>query len=136
MAAKEYKMIDFVTEDSLLGVSPNARNAELYPFTHEGQDRFFGQFFRESFMFDGEVNYLYIHTAKENLPRPSYAQAWLFQQNIDELEAEWNAKGGPPDRIGKILFECGEINGEAMKPRIKVERTDGSWSWSNYSKTK
>jgi hypothetical protein len=37
MAAKEYRMIDFVTEDSLLGVSPIARNAGLYPFTHKGQ---------------------------------------------------------------------------------------------------
>ncbi len=136
MAAKEFRMIDFVTNDSLVGVSPNARNAELYPFTHEGQDRFFGQFFRESFIFDGDVNYLYVHTAKENLPRASYAQAWLFQQNIDELEAEWNAKGGPPDRIGNILFECGEIGGEAMKPRITVDRTDGSWSWCNYTETK
>ncbi|HKG61689.1 MAG TPA: hypothetical protein VKB05_18170 [Pyrinomonadaceae bacterium] len=130
MALTEYRIIDFVTDDSMLQVSPNARHADRYPFTHASQDRFFQQFFRESFVFDGIVNLMYIHTAKENLPRPSYAQAWLFTQNIDELEAEWNTRGGPPDHIGEILFECGVIGEEAMKPRITVTNPDGT-RWSN-----
>ena len=130
MTVRQYRMIDFVTNDLMLQVSPNARHADLYPFTHAGQDSFFQQFFRESFMFDGIVNLMYIHTAKENLPRASYAQAWLFTQNIDEFETEWNARGGPPDHIGDILFECGAIGGEPMKPRITVTNPDGS-RWSN-----
>jgi hypothetical protein len=130
VTVKKYFMIDILSSFDIL---PHTQNAERYPFTDASADRFFASFMSESFMFDGDVNFMLIYSAKENLPRPSFAHGWLFQQPEDKLKAEWNAIGRIPDRIGDIEFECGELHGEPLKPKIRVRRADGSWRWANYT---
>jgi hypothetical protein len=69
------------------GISAMAQNAELYRFTHRSADPFFAFFIRETFVFDGNARYMFIHTGKDNLPQSSYAHGWLFTETEDEVEA-------------------------------------------------
>ena len=56
------------------------------PLTNERAMRFFANFKLESFAFQGQVGCIRIYDGKEALSGPSFADAWLYSQTMDEIE--------------------------------------------------
>ena len=81
--------------------------------------RFFANFKLESFAFQGQVGCIRIYDGKEALPGPSFADAWLYSQTMDEIERT----GWPKDSIGSLHFEFGD----ATRVPYMVVRPEPGW---------
>ncbi len=102
----------FLTSNNVL-ISPEIQNAPHFPFTMECARTFFEVFLDERFQLDALVGSILINSAKENLPRHSFASGFLFSETLDELEKLTSF----PSPVGSIHMEYG---GNTITPVIKV----------------
>jgi hypothetical protein len=91
-----------------------------YPFTMPCAQRFFANFKRERFAFEGEIRSIFIRRGKEALPRNSFADGGLYPQTLDEISQLGQAALDP---VGEIHFEFG---GNATAPYVVV-RPEPHW---------
>jgi len=68
--------------------------------------RFFANFRKQSFAFQGAVGCIRIYEGKETLPGHSFATGWLYPQTMDAIEQRG---GWPKDVVGSIHFEFGDL---------------------------
>ena len=94
---------------------PALERREKFPFTNDNAMKFFAEFGDARIVFPRRIGSIFLHTAKEALPRHSIAAGFLFAENADEISA---AGGGLPKPIGSVTFEYG---GHVTKPTIRVE---------------
>jgi hypothetical protein len=101
-------------------IDEDIQNQPQYPFTMHCAQRFFGNFKRERFAFEGEIRSIFIRRGKEALPGASFADGGLYPQTLDEI-----AQLGQSalDAVGEIHFEFG---GNATAPYIVV-RPEPRW---------
>jgi len=109
-----YRMYDFLLANEVL-VSPDIQNRAQYPFTMQAAKRFFDNFIRETFDLDADVKSIVVYDGKENLPRHSYASAFLFSYSLDEMQE----MDSFPDPVGSMHMEIG---GNTLSPVIRVTR--------------
>jgi hypothetical protein len=101
-------------------IDEDIQNQPQYPFTMACAQRFFANFKRERFAFEGEIRSIFIRRGKEALPRASFADGGLYPQTLDEI-AELGKRALDP--VGEIHFEFG---GNATAPYIVV-RPQPNW---------
>jgi len=96
-------------------IDPDIQNQPIYPFTMDCAQRFFRNFKKERFAFDGpEIKSIFIRRAKEALPRHSFADGRLYPQTLAEIGRLGESALDP---VGDIHFEFG---GNATAPYVKV----------------
>ena len=101
---KMHRIRDFF-KSSNIQVDKDLERAQP-PFTTERAMRFFANFKKESFAFEGQVGSIRIYEGKEVLPGHSFASGWLYSETIDSIEqrGDW-----PRDSLGSIHFEFGDV---------------------------
>jgi hypothetical protein len=107
---------DFWRSDNIL-IHPAIQNQPHYPFSMQCAKRFFKNFAKERFAFEGWVKSICVHRGKEALPGHSFADGHLLSKTLDELEQ----LGDPAmDKytLGEIHFELG---GNAVAPYVTVD---------------
>ena len=82
-------------------------------FTQEASNRFFSHFMDLTFSFELPVKSIYIHRAKERLPKYSCVDGFLHSRTVQEIKT----RGHWPDPIGDIRLECG---GNLAEPIVTV----------------
>ena len=113
---KMYTFGDFWRANEIL-IDPDIQRQPHYPFTMECAKRFFKNFTKERFAFEGDVKSIWVHSGKEALPRHSHADGHLLSKTLDEM-----AQGDDPApertyRVGGIHFE---FSGSAVVPYVTV----------------
>lgn len=93
MATHEVKLILMFEE---LAIHPSIQNRSLYPFTDDVAEKFFNVFYNMSFEFEGEFRTVYLYDAKENSPKHSYATGWLFEDDLEQVNAYQRQHGKLP----------------------------------------
>ena len=109
-----YWFRDFVRGGQVI-ITPKIENLAFQPFTMAHAMRFFAEFERESFTFDGEVETILIYGGKENLPRHSFVNAWLYSQSVSELKGSAKL----PQPVGSLDMGCG---GNDPLPFVSVKK--------------
>ena len=112
-----YFITDFLRDMNII-IHPVIQDRALHPFTMQVAKIFFDNFVNYSFNFEGAVNTIIIYDGKENSPRHSYANGWLYKETFDELERLENL-GKIPSPVGSITFEYG---GTHSTPIIKIDK--------------
>ena len=110
----QYFMANFMFSNDII-IHPDIQNREIYPFTMEKAGVFFNVFASELFSFEGKIGSMVIYDGKENSPRHSYANGWLYKETADELEKMPEL----PKSIGTIDFEYG---GTLSTPKIIAKK--------------
>jgi hypothetical protein len=95
-------------------IDEDIQNQVQYPFTMQCAKRFFANFKRERFAFEGEIRSIFIRRGKEALPRASFADGGLYPQTLDEIAKLCQSALNP---IGEIHFEFG---GNATAPYVTI----------------
>lgn len=110
---KMYTFEDFLRTNNIY-IDSDIQRQRHYPFTMQCAKRFFDNFLRQRFAFEGEIKSILIGRGKEALPRASFADGKLYPQTLDQLaelsESAWHS-------VGDIHFEFG---GNATTPYIVV----------------
>jgi hypothetical protein len=114
-----YSLGDFWRSNDIY-IDEDIQNQPHYPFTMQSAQRFFANFKRERFAFEGEIKSIFIRRGKEALPRASFADGGLYPQTLDEIAALGQSA---LDSVGEIHFEFG---GNAIAPYIVV-RPQPKW---------
>ncbi|MEK6410583.1 MAG: HEAT repeat domain-containing protein [Acidobacteriota bacterium] len=109
-----YTFGDFLRTGEIF-IDPDIQKQPLYPFTMDCAQRFFSNFKKERFAFEGaEIKSIFIRRGKEALPRHSFAGGRLYPQTLDEIGQLGESALDP---VGEIDFEFG---GNATAPYIQV----------------
>lgn len=104
--------------NSAIFSAPELEQRDVHPVTRERFDQLMAEFARSKFRFPTEVNTIYIHSAKMNLPKHSYAHGFLYAESPDFVAEN----GLPTAPIGTIDMEIG---GSDPQPRLSVKRHNG-----------